>query len=89
MKVNANTDHFENNILAVFQFFNGWLDVCMNYIYRITWDAGDIWIVEECHITAEEICPLQNIYGIGNVKLETMCPDRLIERTFSRKSLRK
>ena len=67
----------------------GWLDACMNYIYRISRDTGDIWIVEECHITAEEMCPFQSIYGIRNVKLETMYPDILIEDTFSRKSFRK
>jgi len=37
---------------------------------------------------AEEICPFQSIYGIRNVKLETMYPDILIEHTFSRKPLR-
>jgi hypothetical protein len=39
------------NGLVVFQLFNGWLDACMNYLYRISSDTGAIWIVEECHIT--------------------------------------
>jgi hypothetical protein len=83
MKVNSNKDNFQNNCLVVFQLFNGWLDACMNYLYRISSDTGTIWRVEECH-NAEEICPFQSIHGIGNVKLETMCLDSLIEHTFSR-----
>jgi hypothetical protein len=33
---------------------------------------------------AEEIFSFQCIYGIGNVKFETMCLDSLIKHTFSR-----
>jgi hypothetical protein len=79
---------FRKYFSVVFQFFNGWLDACMNYIYRISWDTGAIWIVGECHKAQMNISVSEHIYGIGNVKLETMCLDSLIERTFNRKYLR-
>ena len=51
MKVNASKDNFQSNCVVVLQCFNGWLDTCMDYAYRISWDNGGIWIVRECHIT--------------------------------------
>jgi hypothetical protein len=65
--------------------------VCMNYIYICIPNFLGYWYyldIRGMSYKVEEICPFQSIYGIGNVKLETMCLDSLIERTFSRKSLR-
>ena len=64
MKVSANKDNFQNNVLVVFQFFNGWLDACMNYIYRISWDNGAIWIVGECQIRQRKYVRFRAYMGL-------------------------
>jgi hypothetical protein len=58
----ANKDNFQNNFSVVFQFFNGWLDAYMNYIYRISWDTGTIWIVGECHKAQRNISVSEHIW---------------------------
>ena len=81
MKVNANKD----NVQVVFQLFNGWIEACMNYIYIYIPNFLGYWYYLDSRgmsYSAEEICPFQCIYGIGNVELETMCLDTLIDHTI-------